>query len=73
MRGLDYLRQTREPDNRATAALDVVEQARTDDGRWLRNKVYPGAIHFDIDDPEGQPGRWVTLRALRVLRWAGRL
>jgi hypothetical protein len=25
----------------------------------------------DLDGPEGAPSRWVTLRALRVLRWAG--
>jgi hypothetical protein len=25
----------------------------------------------EIDDGEGRPSRWNTLRALRVLQWAG--
>jgi hypothetical protein len=29
----------------------------------------PGRKWFEIDDGEGMPSRWVTLRALRVLRW----
>ena len=71
LRGLDYMRQTRQPDHRMDEALALVEQHRGGDGRWLRQKVYPGAIHFDIDEPEGEPSRWITLRALRVLDWAG--
>lgn len=71
LRGLDYMRQTRQPDHRMDEALALVEQHRGGDGRWLRQKVYPGAVHFDIDEPEGEPSRWITLRALRVLEWAG--
>lgn len=71
LRGLDYMRQTRQPDHRMDEALALVEQHRGEDGRWLRQKVYPGAVHFDIDGPEGEPSRWITLRALRVLDWAG--
>ena len=29
----------------------------------------PGRVHFDLDEGEGEPSRWNTLRALRVLRW----
>lgn len=71
LRGLDYMRQTRQPDDRMDEALSLVGQHRRGDGRWLRQKVFPGAVHFDIDEPEGQPSRWITLRALRVLEWAG--
>jgi len=28
------------------------------------------ALHLDLDQAEGHPSRWITLRALRVLRWA---
>ena len=28
-----------------------------------------GAVHFEVDDGDGEPSRWNTLRALRVLRW----
>lgn len=30
---------------------------------------YPGAMPVEIDAGEGQPSRWNTLRALRVIRW----
>jgi hypothetical protein len=26
----------------------------------------------DLGEREGEPSRWITLRALRVLRWADR-
>ncbi len=69
LRGLDHLRTTRRPDQRVERALDLVENRKGSDGRWKREKVWPGAIHFDVDDPEGQPSRWITLRAMRVLKW----
>ena len=28
-------------------------------------------VHFELEGPAGEPSRWNTLRALRVLRWAG--
>ena len=28
-------------------------------------------IWFDVDDGPGLPSRWVTMRAMRVLDWAG--
>jgi hypothetical protein len=27
-------------------------------------------MHFEIDGGVGEPSRWNTLRALRVMRWA---
>ena len=30
---------------------------------------YPGAMPVEMDDGEGCPSRWNTLRALRVLEW----
>lgn len=29
----------------------------------------PGGVHIDMDEGEGEPSRWNTLRAMRVLRW----
>jgi hypothetical protein len=26
-------------------------------------------VWFEVDDEPGKPSRWVTLRAMRVLRW----
>jgi hypothetical protein len=71
LRGLDYLRDAGfVPDARVAEALELVEQKRRDDGRWNLDKVHEGAVHFDIDDGVGKPSRWITLRAMRVLRWA---
>jgi hypothetical protein len=70
LRGLDHLREAGEqPDPRVAEAIEVVEAARDPDGRWPLQNVYPGETHCQMDDGEGQPSRWNTLRALRVLAW----
>ncbi len=30
---------------------------------------HPGKVHFVLEDGDGLPSRWNTLRALRVLSW----
>lgn len=73
LRGLDYLRGAGiEPDERLTETIDLVEHKRQPDGRWLLENTHPGRVHFEMDEGDGQPSRWNTLRALRVLAWAGR-
>jgi hypothetical protein len=73
LRGLDYLRAAGAPvDPRLEEGLALVESKRTADGRWLLEGRYPGRMPLEIDDGEGRPNPWVTLRAMRVLRWFGR-
>jgi hypothetical protein len=73
LRGLDYLRDAGVvPDERVDEAIGLVEENRSRDGRWPRQHVHPGDVHFEIDAPEGEPSPWNTLRALRVLKWARR-
>jgi hypothetical protein len=73
LRGLDCMRTAGvKPDERTAEAIGLVEANRGDDGRWPRHKVHAGDVHFEIDGAEGEPSRWITLRALRVLDWAGR-
>lgn len=36
---------------------------------WLLEVKYPGTMPVEIDEGEGQPSRWIPLRALRVLEW----
>lgn len=72
LRGLDYLRSAGvEPDERIAEALGLVEGHRGDDGRWPLQNPHPDQVPFDMGEAEGRPSRWNTLRALRVLRWAG--
>ena len=70
LRGLEYLRRADvTPDERVTEAIDLVESKRGSDGRWLLDVRYPGEMPVEIDEGEGRPSRWNTLRALRVLDW----
>jgi hypothetical protein len=70
LRGLEYLRHAGvAPDERVAEAIDVVASKRDGDGRWPLEVRYPGAMPVEIDAGEGRPSRWITLRALRVLRW----
>lgn len=73
LRGLDYLRRAGvEPDERCDEALDLVESKRDHDGRWPLENTHPGLVHFDMDEGDGKPSRWNTLRCMRVLAWSGR-
>ena len=80
LRGLDHLREAGvKPDARVAEAADVVRSKRDADGRWpLENPRESEMVNarmrdleFGVDEREGRPSRWNTLRALRVLRWAG--
>jgi hypothetical protein len=69
LRGLDYFREcgaARDP--RLEDAIALVEAKRTPDGRWLLHNRYPGKTFFAMETP-GEPSRWNTLRASRVLKW----
>jgi hypothetical protein len=67
LRGLDALADAGVPyDARMDDALGVLRARRRPDGRWTVNRGYPGLTH--VPPPRaGQPDRWVTLAALRVL------
>lgn len=70
LRGLEYLRSAGViPDKRVREAIELVESKRDDNGRWLLETRYPGVMPLEIDEGEGRPSRWNTLRALRVLNW----
>ena len=70
LRGLEYLRSARVvPDERVSEAIELVVSKRDGDGRWPLETQYPGVMPVETDEGEGRPGRWNTLRALRVLRW----
>ena len=57
---------------RALPRANELESKRLPDGRWARDHEYHDASHVDFGDAIGDPSPWITLRALRTLRWAGR-
>lgn len=70
LRALDYLRAAgAAPDRRAAEAVALVESKRNPEGLWLLDTRYPGRMPIEMDEGEGRPSRWNTLRALRVLDW----
>ena len=73
LRVLDHFRRARSaPDPRMDEALDIVASKRDPDGRWPLEATHHDTAHVDFGDKIGEPSRWITLRALRILRWAGR-
>ena len=74
LRGLDYFRAAAIEDNvspspRLDEAVRFIVSRRQADGRWLLDRAYDEALALPLSETAGEPGRWNTLRALRVLRW----
>jgi hypothetical protein len=70
LRALDYFRSVGDaPDSRMDEAIEVVRSRQQPDGTWPLENTHPGAVHFALEDGDGRPSRWNTLRALRVLEW----
>ncbi len=69
LRAMDYFRRVNAPRNpRLADAMDLLLSKRNADGRWKLENHHRGKEFFRLEKP-GQPSRWNTLRALRVLRW----
>jgi hypothetical protein len=70
LRCLDLFRRRDVPfDPRMKDAIEIIEGAADPSGRW-RAASQPGATYFVVEK-NGAPGRWNTLRALRVLERYG--
>lgn len=68
LRGLDYLRDSGgHRDQRAREAIELVGRQETN-GKWAVGPRHPNKEFFKLEKG-GQPGRWNTLRARRVLNW----
>jgi hypothetical protein len=77
LRALDYFRAAASFDGAVGAPrlIDAIEHVRSrclQDGAWPLDTTLSGRIWFEIDEGPGRPSRWVTLRAMRVLRWWNR-
>jgi hypothetical protein len=75
LRALDYFRLSAkqtgaDPEPGLAEAIDHVQSRRRPDGTWSLDTRLRGRVWFEIDDEEpGEPSRWVTLKAMRVLKW----
>jgi hypothetical protein len=70
LRALEYFRSAGDaPDSRMEEAIDLLRSRQQPEGAWLLENTHPGKVHFALEDGDGRPSRWNTLRALRVLRW----
>lgn len=70
----DYFRQAsildgRQPDPRMAEAIEQIRAARQPDGTWVQERRHPGQVWFEIDVDAGEPSKWLTHSATRVLEW----
>jgi hypothetical protein len=69
LRALDHFQAVDAPrDPRLAEAIDILRSRRGVDGRWRLEHTYKGKTYFELERV-GEPSRWNTLRALRVLKW----
>lgn len=54
-------------DPRLDATYELIESKRDGAGRWTMEYSYKGKTWMDVEERD-KPSKWVTLRALRVLR-----
>lgn len=71
LRALDYFRDAGGAyDNRMDDAIGQLMKKRRPDMTWPVQLRHAGQVHFEME-VLGQPSRWNTLRALRVLKYYG--
>jgi hypothetical protein len=69
LRALDYFQASGASyDERLEDPLELVRKRRGKDGCWVLQNRHPGQTFFELEQV-GEPSRWNTLRALRVLLW----
>jgi hypothetical protein len=70
LRALEYFRSGGGSiDPRVAEAVDMVRAKRQADGTWSLENPHDDGFVMGFAEVEGQPSRWNTLRAMRVLRW----
>jgi hypothetical protein len=68
LRALDYFQYSGTGwDERMRPAMEILLNKRNKNGTWNTQAKHPGKVHFDMEQ-SGKPGRWNTLRAMRVLK-----
>ncbi|UFU04047.1 squalene cyclase [Ruania suaedae] len=57
------------PDERLRDAIAVIRAQEQHDGTWIQAHRHPGRVWFHVDVPPGEPSKWLTFHARRVLQW----
>jgi hypothetical protein len=71
LRALDYFRAAGERfEPRLAEALAIVSAKQDTTGRWRLERTDDESLPLPFPEAVGEPSRWNTLRALRVMRWA---
>jgi hypothetical protein len=65
----DYFRAVDRPDPRMADAITMIREARRPDGTWLQARPHAGRVWFEVDAAVGEPSKWLTFHAMRVLQW----
>ncbi|MEO8528179.1 MAG: squalene cyclase [Pseudolysinimonas sp.] len=74
LRSADHFRRASlhdgtDPDARLEETIEIIRAKRQADGTFVQDTRYPGRMWFEVDVPEGEPSKWVTFYATRVLDW----
>lgn len=70
LRALDYFRSVGDkPDARLEESIALLRSKQQRNGTWLLENTHAGKVHFPLEAGDGQPSRWNTLRALRIVKW----
>ncbi len=69
LRGIDHFRAAGLRDPRLTDAVELLRSKADTNGMWRLENDHAGPTLFGFGEMEGMPSKWVTFRALRVLRW----
>jgi hypothetical protein len=64
---LDVLTALGVKDDRMQDSIDLVLDSRNQQGTWDMKNTYNGKMYCEIDN-KNKPSKWITLRAIRVLR-----
>jgi hypothetical protein len=57
------------PDERMSEGIEKIRAARQPDGTWIQERRHAGRVWFEVDVPAGEPSKWLTFYATRVLDW----
>ena len=65
---LEILARLKVKDRRLEEAVALVERKRNQEGKWILENTFNGRFVADIEQ-KGKPSKWITLKALKVLKF----